>query len=560
MIAPAAEVLDTLAPWIFSTIAVPLLAALVLAAAALGSSSLTDSRERLVSGFTFAAVAFAAIASWTTLVLTLASPRARVVLIWHWLGTLKEGLDLALWIDPLAAVMMVTTTMITLAAIAFSRNYLHREPGFLRYHILVLVFCGGMLLLVMSDSYLLVFVGWEITGVCSALLIGFYEERDRPARAGLRAFATNRFGDLGLLLAIFWLSKGAGGVDFASAHAGTWTLGQSGADLVACSLLVAAFVKSAQLPVSNWLTEAIEGPSTTSGLFYGAVMVNAGVYLLLRSAPLLERSSIAVAVLLLVAVLTFIWASTSGAAATDAKSILVYATVAQLAGIFACIALRLYDVAVVLMALHAGVRMLQFIRAPSAIADARAAQRASVVLQRELGPAADRVTWSRTALLGIVVALALLALSVASRANWVSEASDRSLSVLEWLLTAFIAGGLLAASKLAGGLAQPRHPLAIWAWHQARQAWHLRRLQDGVLVQPLLLSSSALEAVDARWRRSRYGAPLLALLFLVLALALTWPGAPAAPRDPHDAANRPLPEWRAGKAAALTAAMGVGRP
>ena len=301
---------------VLAIIGMPLFGAALLGISALARA---NAGERVIGRIAIFCVGASALASIWTLVDRLADPTARIVHAFHWLRLPGHEISVGLWIDPLSALMLVMTTVISLVVTWFSVPYLHREPGYLRYFALVLLFVAGMNVLVAGDGFLLLFLGWEWVGVCSALLIGFFHERAAPVRAGARALITNRLGDLGLLTATLFLGHELGGSDFTTMLAGSSSLSPGWATAIGLSLWIAALSKSAQLPVSNWMAHAVEGPTTSTGLFYGAVMAHAGVYLLLRSGPLIVQSPIAMWATVLVGGSTLVVATAIGAAQTDAK-------------------------------------------------------------------------------------------------------------------------------------------------------------------------------------------------------------------------------------------------
>jgi NADH:ubiquinone oxidoreductase subunit 5 (subunit L)/multisubunit Na+/H+ antiporter MnhA subunit len=273
-------------------------------------------------------------------------------------------------LDRLATAMMLLTAMFLGIIAKFSNNYLHRDPGYLRFYALLNVFAAGMLLLVMSSSYELLFMGWELVGVASTLLIAYFHERDAPVRSALTTFATYRVADVGLLGAIFMLHKHLHASHFdALGHHDADPAMLHWATPIALALLLAAAGKSAQLPLGGWLPRAMEGPTPSSALFYGALSVHAGAYLLLRSIPILDATPIARGVIFAVGLLTTIHGAIAGRVQTDAKSTLAYAIMTQVGLIFALIGAGLYTLASIWLVAHATLRGFQLLRAPSALHD-----------------------------------------------------------------------------------------------------------------------------------------------------------------------------------------------
>lgn len=281
-----------------------------------------------------------------------------------------------LQLDPPAMVLAVLAAVMTGLVGRFSVTYLHREPGFLRFFLLLLLFAGGMQLLALAGTVDLLFAGWELVGLTSTLLIAFFVERKAPVAAARRAFVSYRIADVGLLLAAVWLHHWAGTSTFSQAFgSGHWPfdvarLPHSAALPLALLFIGAAAGKSAQLPLSGWLPRAMEGPTPSSALFYGALSVHAGVFLLLRIQPLLDQAPLARGALIVIGLSTAGWASLGGRTQSDVKGTLALATLAQVSLMFAEIGMGWYKLALLHLAGHAILRAWQMLRAPSALRDA----------------------------------------------------------------------------------------------------------------------------------------------------------------------------------------------
>lgn len=256
---------------------------------------------------------------------------------------------LADWLSlPMAALTIVLVGIVT----AFSARYLHRDRGFFRFFLLLHLFAFGALLAFTAGTYDLLLGGWELVGITSVLLIAFFDERREPVRNSIRVFAAYRLADLGLLLAIFFIHY--------SPHAYT-TIG--------LLLLVAAAGKSAQFPFSGWLPRAMEGPTPSSAIFYGAISVHLGAYLLLRSSHIIDQSPWASAAIFFIGAQTALVATLVHRVSPDAKTSLAYAAMAQLGIVFVEISLGFPRLALAHIIGHAIVRTLQFLRAPSMLHD-----------------------------------------------------------------------------------------------------------------------------------------------------------------------------------------------
>jgi NADH-quinone oxidoreductase subunit L len=248
----------------------------------------------------------------------------------------------------------------------FSATYLHRESGFLRFFLLLHLFAFGSLLAFAAGSFDLLAAGWELVGITSVLLIGFFERRPAPAENALYVFGIYRACDIGLRVGIFAMHHWAGTASFSSAFPG---LSGARAVVVCLLLLLAASGKAAQVPFSGWLPRAMEGPTPSSAIFYGAISIHAGAYLLLRAQPLLAQSVLASSLVILIGAATAIHGTIVGRASADAKTSLAYATLTQVGIVFIEIGLGWRWLAVTHILGNATVRTMQYLRAPSMLHD-----------------------------------------------------------------------------------------------------------------------------------------------------------------------------------------------
>jgi NADH:ubiquinone oxidoreductase subunit 5 (subunit L)/multisubunit Na+/H+ antiporter MnhA subunit len=289
-------------------------------------------------------------------------PGHRVLGVWFasgaWQGTvsfLLDGLSLSL---------STLTALIAWLVVRFSANYLHREAGFHRFFIVLSLFIAGVQLVLLAGGGLLAFVGWEMCGVASFLLIGYAWHRPVASANALFAFVANRAGDAGFLLALGFSAAWLGTFEWPAVVAGA-KLSPLNIHLITLGFVLAALAKSAQLPFTPWITRALEGPTPSSAIFYGAVMVHIGVYLLLRLSPLLAQTPDVMLGLVVLGVLTAAYAWLCGLVQTDVKSALIFATVFQVALMFVEIGLGWTTLATAHLCLHAAWRSWQFLLAPS---------------------------------------------------------------------------------------------------------------------------------------------------------------------------------------------------
>ncbi|MGV3590416.1 MAG: proton-conducting transporter membrane subunit [Gammaproteobacteria bacterium] len=286
----------------------------------------------------------------------------------RWISVGDYAIPALLYVDYLAIVFALLGTLMTLLVARFSQTYLHKEAGYARFFVLLGFFATGTQLVAFAGALDVLFAGWETIGICSALFIGYFYERAEPVRSAVRAFATYRICDAGFLVAIVAVHELLGttsisGLQNAGALAGT------AVTMIALMLLFAAFGKSAQLPFSSWLPRAMEGPTPSSALFYGSVSIHVGLYMLLRTAPVLEAAPLARAVGITVGIATAIYAAAIARTHTDAKGALAHATLAQTGLILAEICLGFTTLALVHLVCHALLRSYQYLKAPNTLAD-----------------------------------------------------------------------------------------------------------------------------------------------------------------------------------------------
>ncbi|MFC2017012.1 NADH-quinone oxidoreductase subunit L [Chloroflexota bacterium] len=241
-------------------------------------------------------------------------------------------IHLGLIMDSLTAVMLIIVTVVSLMVQIYSQGYMHGDPGYHRYFAFMSLFTASMLGLVLADNLLFLFVFWELVGLCSYLLIGFWFHRPAAANAAKKAFIVTRLGDFGFLAAILLLFSHTGTFDIAELHSWAITGAIAGTTLTwaAIGIFAGAVGKSAQFPLHTWLPDAMEGPTPVSALIHAAAMVAAGVFLVARMFPLFEHSVEALTTLAVIGGFTAIFAATMGLVMTDIKRVLAYSTISQL--------------------------------------------------------------------------------------------------------------------------------------------------------------------------------------------------------------------------------------
>ena len=283
------------------------------------------------------AMGFAATHAALVLLELLALPEAeRSVLVpvatWLSVGALEVAWSLL--VDPLSAMMLMLVTWVGLLIHIYSLGYMHGDPRFARFFAYLNLFAASMLVLVLGSSFLTLFVGWELVGLSSYLLIGFWFEKRAYASAAKKAFVVNRVGDVGFMLAMFVLFSATGSLAFAEVLPLAPELTTATAVAVGLLLLVAAAGKSAQIPLYVWLPDAMAGPTPVSALIHAATMVTAGVYLVARVSPIYATVPEIGLVVAWIGVATALLGALIACTQNDIKKILAYSTVSQLGFMF----------------------------------------------------------------------------------------------------------------------------------------------------------------------------------------------------------------------------------
>ena len=258
----------------------------------------------------------------------------------EWLVVGGATIDFGLLIDPLTAVMLIVVTGVSLLVQIYSLGYMKGDPRLDWYYAFHALFIASMLTLVLADNFLLLYVAWELVGLCSYLLIGFWHELPSAREAAKKAFIVTRIGDVGLLIGILLLWSQVGSFSMSEAFAALdasavfdlsdGMISQGEATVAALLLFLGAMGKSAQFPFHVWLPDAMEGPTPVSALIHAATMVAAGVYLVARTYPIFVHSEYALLVVTIIGLITALGAATIALVATDLKRILAYSTISHL--------------------------------------------------------------------------------------------------------------------------------------------------------------------------------------------------------------------------------------
>lgn len=372
-------------------------AAPAVLAAVLGVASLLDRplSERATARAVYAATTVGLAAAVGVFVLMLASDTRHVVVgLGEWVHIGHGGPDphyhfsVKFIFDRLSVPFAALSLVLCGTIGAFATRYMHREPGYNRFFVLYSLFMIGMVTAAVAGTIETLFTGWELVGLSSALLVAFFQERPAPSRNGLRVWAVYRVSDAALLLAAVVLHHLTGEGDFDRLlGTGPWPHGEvhltaTEVGAVGGLLLIAAAGKSALVPFSGWLPRAMEGPTPSSAVFYGALSVHLGAFMLLRVSPLLGASAGLSAAVLVLGLATAAYAAVVGRVQTDIKSALSFACLTQVGLIVAEIGAGYWlpewfrYVPLVHLLGHACLRTLQFVRAPTFLQDRRALENA----------------------------------------------------------------------------------------------------------------------------------------------------------------------------------------
>jgi NADH-quinone oxidoreductase subunit L len=295
--------------------------------------------------------------------------------LFHWLTVGKQTLTVGFQVTPLNALMLVVVTFVSTLVLLFSKGYMHGDERFSVFYQYLCLFVFSMLGLVLSPNLLQLYVFWELVGLCSYLLVGFWYFKPEAAAAAKKSFIVTRIGDVGLFIGIVLLYLATGTFDYdsifqaveAKQFAIDWMSPQAFITLTAILVFVGAIGKSAQFPLHVWLPDAMEGPTPVSALIHAATMVAAGVYLVARSFPLFAASPAAMMVVAVVGGFTAIFAAAIGLTQKDIKRVIAYSTVSQLGYMMLGLGVSAYVAGVFHLMTHAFFKALLFLAAGSVI-------------------------------------------------------------------------------------------------------------------------------------------------------------------------------------------------
>ncbi len=401
------------------------------------------------------------------------------VTLWEWIPAGDFVVNAGFFVDNLTACLLIVVTTIGMLVHIYSIGYMSHDPGYWRFFAYLNLFMFSMLLLVLADSWLVVFVAWELVGLSSYLLIGFWYRKRSAALASKKAFIVNRVGDVGFALGIMAIWVNTGTLDIRESmdillHADTLVIPMV---VVALLLFAGAMGKSAQFPLHVWLPDAMEGPTPVSALIHAATMVNAGVYLVARASPIFASAPDALVVVAGIGIFTAILAASIAMTQTDIKRVLAYSTLSQLGYMFAALGVGAWTAAIFHLMTHGFFKGLLFLGSGSVIHAVHEEQD-----MRRMGGLATKIKW--TYLTMFVGSLAIAGIPPLAGFFSKDEILGESLKLgFAWVWAiGFVVAGMTAfyMFRLMG--------LTFWgAFRGPKEVWDKIHESPAVMVVPLIL-------------------------------------------------------------------------
>jgi NADH-quinone oxidoreductase subunit L len=362
--------------------------------------------------------------------------RERIIPLFSWIVSGKFVVEVRILLDQLSILMTLVVTGVSTLIHIYSAAYMKGEEYYNRYFTWLNLFVFMMLVLVLTDNFVAMYLGWEGVGLCSYLLIGYWFEREAAANAAKKAFIVNRVGDFGFALAIMLIFATLGSVAFEDVFPAAGTLLPGTATIIALLLFLGATGKSAQIPLYVWLPDAMEGPTPVSALIHAATMVTAGVYLVARCHALFEASLSALNWVMWIGVITALFAATMAMVQRDFKRILAYSTISQIGYMFLAMGVGAYASGMFHLTTHAFFKALLFLCAGSVMH----------ALSGELdifkmGGIRKRLPWTfGTLLVGVMALSGIPLFSGFFSKDEILGAVYKSGNLIPWLLAVITAG------------------------------------------------------------------------------------------------------------------------
>jgi len=287
--------------------------------------------------------------------------------LFTWIPAGAFVVDVGFFVDNLTACLLIVVTTIGLLVHVYSIGYMRHDSGYWRFFAYLNLFMFSMLLLVLASNFLVVFVAWELVGLSSYLLIGFWYKKRSAGLAAKKAFIVNRVGDVGFALGIMLIFVSLQTLDIQDVIHRVGTLPQTTVVFISLLIFAGAMGKSAQFPLHVWLPDAMEGPTPVSALIHAATMVNAGVYLIARSNPIFAQAPEVMVVVAAIGIFTAILAASIAMTQTDIKRVLAYSTLSQLGYMFAALGVGAWTAAIFHLMAHGFFKGLLFLGSGSVI-------------------------------------------------------------------------------------------------------------------------------------------------------------------------------------------------
>ena len=323
-------------------------------------------KESIVNIFTLSSSVISfLITSFIFVTFTIEKFESYSVVLYQW--TESPKIDFSFTLDGLSALMLLLVSGLSIFIQQFSTSYMSKDENYRKYFVYFNFFVFSMLVLVMSSNFLIMFLGWELVGLSSYLLISFWSSKTSAAKAGNKAFILNRIGDFGFLVGLMFILNTFNSFDFQEVLHKANDTPVNTITVITLFLILGAFGKSAQFPLFSWLPDAMEGPTPASALIHAATMVTAGVFMLVRISPLLQYSETTSFVVLVIGLLTALISAFSAINQYDIKKVLAYSTISQLGFMFIAIGVGAYVAAVFHLLTHAFFKALLFLGAGAVI-------------------------------------------------------------------------------------------------------------------------------------------------------------------------------------------------
>jgi NADH-quinone oxidoreductase subunit L len=287
--------------------------------------------------------------------------------VYEWIPAGDFAVSVGFYVDSLTACLLIVVTTIGMLVHIYSIGYMSHDAGYWRFFAYLNLFMFSMLLLVLADNFLVVFVAWELVGLSSYLLIGFWKHKRSAALAAKKAFLVNRIGDVGFALGIMLIFASLGTLDIREVIERIGELDSGVIVVISLLIFAGAMGKSAQFPLHVWLPDAMEGPTPVSALIHAATMVNAGVYLVARTSPIFAHTPEALVVVAAIGIFTAILAASIAMTQTDIKRVLAYSTLSQLGYMFAALGVGAFTAAIFHLMTHGFFKGLLFLGSGSVI-------------------------------------------------------------------------------------------------------------------------------------------------------------------------------------------------